>query len=68
MIVSVVWWVLIGASVIMELAARLRPQLIAPLSRLGAQIARVLPLRVVLWAGWIFIGLHLFTRYTLPGH
>lgn len=68
MIVSVVWWVLIGASVIMELVARVRPQLIAPLSRLGAQLARVLPLRVVLWAGWIFVGLHLFARYTLPRH
>jgi hypothetical protein len=67
-IVSVVWWVLIGASVIMELVARVRPQLIAPLSRLGAQLARVLPLRVVLWAGWIFMGLHLFARYTLPRH
>jgi hypothetical protein len=67
-IVSIVWWVLIGASVILELVARTRPQLIAPLSRLGAQFARVLPLRVVLWAGWIFIGLHLFTRFTLPRH
>ena len=68
MIVSVVWWVLIGASVIMELVARVRPQLIAPLSRLGAQLARVLPLRVVLWAGWIFVGLHLFARYGVSAY
>jgi hypothetical protein len=65
-IVTVAWWVLIVASVIMEIVARVRPQLVAPLSRLGAQLARIMPLRVVLWVGWIFIGLHLFTRYTLP--
>jgi hypothetical protein len=67
-IVSVVWWVLVVASVLLELLARVRPQVVAPLSRVGAQLARVLPLRVVLWAGWIFVGLHLFTRYTLSRH
>jgi hypothetical protein len=66
-IVTVVWWVLIVASAAMELVARGRPEVIAPLSRVGARLARVLPLRVVLWAGWIFLGVHLFTRYTLPG-
>jgi hypothetical protein len=67
-IVTVVWWALIVASVTMELVSHVRPTQVAPLSRLGAQLARILPLRVVLWAGWIFIGLHLFTRYTLPRH
>jgi hypothetical protein len=67
-IVSIVWWVLIAASVIMELLARARPSLIPPLSRVGARLARVLPLRVVLWVAWIFLGLHFFTRYTLPRH
>jgi hypothetical protein len=68
MIVTVVWWVLILASVVTELVARLLPRAIAPLARVGARLASALPLRFVLWAGWIFIGLHLFTRYTLPGH
>lgn len=65
-IVTVVWWVLIVGSVIMEIVARVRPQVIAPLSRVGARFASVLPLRILLWVGWIFIGAHLFTRYTLP--
>jgi hypothetical protein len=38
----------------------------APLAHLGARLASNLPLRVTLWAGWIFVGLHLFARYTLP--
>jgi hypothetical protein len=65
-IVTVVWWVLIVGSVIMEIAGRVRPEVIAPLSRVGARLAALLPLRIVLWAGWIFVGVHLFTRYTLP--
>jgi hypothetical protein len=67
-IVTVVWWVLIAGGVILDIMARVRPQLIAPLSRVGARLAGLLPLRVVLWAGWIFLGVHLFTRYTLPRH
>jgi hypothetical protein len=67
-ILTVVWWVLIVGSVVMETAARIRPRLIAPLSRVGARLAGLLPLRVVLWAGWVFLGVHLFTRYTLPRH
>jgi hypothetical protein len=67
-IVTVLWWVLIGGGVIMEIVARRRPRIIAPLSRVGARLASALPGRVALWAGWIFVGLHLFTRYTLPRH
>jgi hypothetical protein len=67
-IVTVVWWVLIVGSVIMEIVGRVRPQVISPLSRVGARLATILPLRIVLWAGWIFLGVHLFTRYTLPRH
>jgi hypothetical protein len=36
MIVTVVWWVLILASVVTELVARLLPRAIAPLARVGA--------------------------------
>jgi hypothetical protein len=63
--VTVLWWVLIGAGAAFELAARVRPTLIAPLARVGARLASNLPLRVALWAGWIFVGVHLFARYTL---
>ncbi|MGH3733090.1 MAG: hypothetical protein ACRDVC_06925 [Acidimicrobiales bacterium] len=68
MIGTAVWWVLIGASVALELLARARAHVVAPLSRLGARLAVVLPLRAVLWAGWIFVGVHLFARYTSPPH
>jgi hypothetical protein len=66
--VADLWWVLIAGSVIMEIVARLRPRSIAPLARVGARLAAALPLRVVLWAGWIFIGVHVFTRYTPHPH
>jgi hypothetical protein len=65
--VTVVWWVLIAAGATLEVAARIRPALIASLSRLGARVASYLPLRVALWVGWIFVGVHVFARYTLPG-
>jgi hypothetical protein len=64
--VTALWWVLIGAGAAFELVARIRPTAIAPLAHLGARLASNLPLRVALWAGWIFVGLHLFARYTLP--
>jgi hypothetical protein len=67
-IVTAIWWVLIVAGLALEIVARIRPQVIAPLSRVGARLAGTVPLRMALWAGWIFIGLHLFTRDTLPHH
>jgi hypothetical protein len=68
MTVTDLWWVLIVGSLAGELVARLRPSTIAPLSRVGARLAASVPLRIVLWAGWIFIGIHVFTRYTPPPH
>jgi hypothetical protein len=64
--VTTLWWVLIGVAAAFEFAARVRPTLIAPLARLGARLASDVALRVALWAGWIFVGVHLFSRYTLP--
>jgi hypothetical protein len=65
---TILWWVLIVAGAAFELTARVRPTLVTPLARLGARLASHFPLRVALWAGWIFVGLHLFARYTLPRH
>jgi hypothetical protein len=65
-IVTVAWWVLIVGALIVEVVARVRPRVITPLSRVGARLAQIVPLRLGLWAGWIFLGVHLFTRYTLP--
>jgi hypothetical protein len=65
--VTVLWWVLIAGGAALEVAGRIRPALVAPLSRLGDRVASHLPLRVALWVGWIFVGVHVFARYTLPG-
>jgi hypothetical protein len=64
--VTILWWVLIGAGAAFEVAARVRPTLIVPLARLGARLASNVALRVALWVAWIFVGIHLFARYTLP--
>ncbi len=66
--VTVLWWVLIGAGVAVEVLARARPQMVASLARLGAWLACWFPGRVLLWLGWIFVGVHLFTRYGVRGH
>ena len=68
MIVTVLWWVLVGSSGAIEIVARVRPDLIAPLSRLGARLATLVPLRAILWLGWIFVGVHVFARYTMARH
>ncbi|MGC2486305.1 MAG: hypothetical protein WA359_08690 [Acidimicrobiales bacterium] len=68
MIVTVIWWVLIGAGVVLEVVARARPNTLASLPRVGAWVARSIPGRVVLWMGWIFVGVHLFARYGASAH
>ncbi|MGA2123383.1 MAG: hypothetical protein ABSG58_03040 [Acidimicrobiales bacterium] len=67
MIVTVTWWVLIGAGVALEGLARARPRSIASLARIGAWLASSIPGRVLMWMGWIFVGVHLFTRYGVRG-
>ena len=68
MIVTVIWWVLIALGVAVEVIARVRPESVASLARVGARLARSVPLRVLLWVGWIFVGVHLFSRYGVTGH
>jgi hypothetical protein len=67
-IVTVLWWVLIGATVVLEFVARARPEALASLSRVGAWLAQSIPGRVGLWMGWIFVGVHLFARYGVNTH
>ncbi|MGC2168870.1 MAG: hypothetical protein WA580_07200 [Acidimicrobiales bacterium] len=68
MIVTVIWWVLIGGGAALEGLARARPQTLATLARAGAWLAHSIPGRVLLWMGWIFVGVHLFTRYGVSSH
>jgi hypothetical protein len=62
-----VWLVLLALSVVVELIARLGGGRTSTLGRVGAAIAKTLSGRVLLLLLWMFVGLHLFSRYTLPG-
>jgi hypothetical protein len=65
MYATTVWIVLLVASALLELVARLHPR-VSTIERAGARLATRVAGRVALWAVWIFVGLHLFARYTLP--
>lgn len=63
MVATVCWIVLLAASLVIELCARRSGHHVASLSETGAWVARRVVGRALLWALWIFIGLHLFARY-----
>jgi len=63
---TVGWIVLLGAVVIVEVLSRLHVTHTPSLARTGAMLAARLAPRILLLLFWIFFGLHLFTRYTLP--
>ncbi len=63
---TVLWLALLGAGVTIELVARTQRRT-ATLSRFLQSIAARGVGRAALLAFWLFVGLHLFARYTLPG-
>ncbi len=65
---TIAWLALLALAVLFELLARRRRTKTSTLAQLGATIASRLPGRVLLVLVWIYVGVHLFTRYTLPGH
>jgi hypothetical protein len=65
---TLVWLALLGLSILVELRARLGAGRTPTLGRVGAAIATSLGGRILLLLLWMFAGLHLFSRYTLPGH
>ena len=65
---TVCWLILLASGVLIELLSRLGRISTPTLNRTGAVIARSVVGRLFLLAFWIFVGLHLFARYTLPGH
>jgi hypothetical protein len=65
---TLVWLALLGLSILVELRARLGTGRTLTLGRVGAAIAASLGGRILLLLLWMFVGLHLFSRYTLPGH
>jgi hypothetical protein len=66
--VKVIWCALLALCVLIEVAGRTRPARVSTLRRTGAMIATRVPGRVVLILLWVFVGVHLFSRYTIPRH
>ena len=62
------WTALLVATIAIEGLSRLGLIRSATLSRMGALIATRTWGRLVLMLLWMFVGLHLFARYTIPGH
>jgi len=65
-IVTVAWVGLIVAVVVLEVLARRHGARLVPLERLAGRLWRRPLGRVVLLGLWAFVGVHVFTRYTLP--
>ncbi len=65
MIGAVLWFVLLGAGLALEVLARLDPKRFATLAQCGAYLASHRVGRVVLVLLWVFVGVHLFARYTI---
>jgi hypothetical protein len=65
---TVGWIVLLGAGVIVEALSRLHLTQTPSLARTGSLLAARWAPRILLILFWIFVGLHLFTRYTIPAH
>jgi hypothetical protein len=63
---SALWLVLLVAAALVEFVARRRPNRVSTLHRATSMAAELLPARVVLIAFWMFVGVHLFARYTIP--
>jgi hypothetical protein len=66
MIGAVLWFVLLGACLAIEVLARLRPKRFATLAQFGMNVASRGVGRFILVLLWIFVGVHLFARYTIP--
>jgi hypothetical protein len=62
------WLVLAAMCGFIELRARRSAGHTATMSRFVEIVASRRAGRLVLALAWVFVGVHLFTRYTLPGH
>jgi hypothetical protein len=65
---TIFWFALLAACLSIEVLSRLRPPSAATLVQTCDMIATKVLGRCALLFFWAFVGLHLFTRYTLPGH
>ena len=63
---TVIWLALLVAVVFFEVLGRLRPTGVSALNRAASMLARRISGRALLALLWVFIGFHLFARYTIP--
>lgn len=66
MIGTALWAALAVAGVVLELVSR-RSQRVASLAALLGWASSFRTGRILLLAGWLFLGVHFFSRATLPG-
>jgi hypothetical protein len=62
------WLALLGACLLVEVVARRDPANHSTLAAFTSLLASRRVGRGVLLVFWAFVGLHLFSRYTVPGH
>jgi hypothetical protein len=66
MLVTGIWLALIIVGVLIDIVGRLRPDGVATFDRAAAIIESRITGRVILILLWVFVGFHLFARYTVP--
>ena len=66
MLGTILWVALLALCMLIELVGRLHPERVSTLSRAASLLATRIPGRVLLALLWMFVGLHLFARYTVP--
>jgi hypothetical protein len=63
---TVLWLVILGAGLAVDVVARRDPTKCATLTQIGAKVSSRGVGRLLLVVLWVFVGVHLFARYTLP--
>ena len=66
MLVTGIWCALFMVGVLIDTAGRLRPDGVATFDRATAIIESRITGRAILILLWVFVGFHLFARYTVP--
>ena len=63
---TAIWLALLVACAVIETIGYLRPTRVSRFSRATSMLARRTSGRALLMLLWVFVGIHLFARYTLP--
>jgi hypothetical protein len=63
---TAIWISLLVVAALIEVLGRLRPTSVSTLSQATSMMARRISGRIVLILFWVFVGFHLFARYTIP--